>query len=213
MAATSHPHPDVFRLQDEAFINVMKQQCGTTIVKILRYLEVNSADSLLDNDDIFSFVRHDSLDLLPIKNRVGITWHNEDSVVKDSLLCQAGVFIDALNAFRHRRKTDRYPVIRCIIRFFQNLSNQADQSLAAFDHKVSETIMSNHSQAKARFSYSESIRELAPCLFILAGRNAYEFARLNIRGLLPSLTLIQTSLESRVNGIEEGEFRYDLMAE
>ena len=73
--------------------------------------------------------------------------------------------------------------------------------------------MSNHSREKSRFTYSECKRELATCLFILAGRNAYEFARLNIRGLLPSLTLIQTSLGSRVNRVEEGEFRYDLMAE
>jgi hypothetical protein len=40
---------------------------------------------LLDNGDSFSFFRHDSLDLLPIKSRVGITLNNGDFAVKVGL--------------------------------------------------------------------------------------------------------------------------------
>ena len=218
--------PDVFELRDEPFFSAVKEQCGMTMVEILRYLEVNSADSLPDNDDIFSFFRHDSLDLLPIKGRVGITLSSGDFVVKEGLSLQAGILVNALKAFRQRRTLsndgdvtisasllNRYPVIRHILCFFEKSARQVDQSLAAFDHTVFETIMFNHGGAKSCFSHNESVGELATCLFILAGRNAYEFARLNIRGLLPSLTSIQASLDSTVNRVEEGEFRYDLMSE
>jgi hypothetical protein len=78
---------DVFELQDKPFFNVVKQQCGMAMVEILRYLEVNSADSL---------------DLLPLKSRVGITLSNGDCVVKEGLSFQAGVLVNALKAFRQR---------------------------------------------------------------------------------------------------------------
>ncbi|CAF2099824.1 unnamed protein product [Rotaria magnacalcarata] len=119
---------NVFELQDEAFFQVVKEQCGLTMVDILRYLEVNSVDSLLGMN-------------------------------------------------------------------------------------VVETIISNHDRAKSRYCYNDSIREFASYLFILGGRNVSEFIRLNISGLLPTLPIIQSSLDSITNRINEGDFRYDLMCD
>jgi hypothetical protein len=74
-----------------------------------------------------------------------------------------------------------------------------------------ETIISNHYRARTRYSYNDSIREFASCLFILGGRNIYEFIRLNVSGLLPSLPIIQALIDSTANRVTEGEFRYSLM--
>ncbi|CAF3816716.1 unnamed protein product [Rotaria sp. Silwood1] len=71
----------------------------------------------------------------------------------------------------------------------------------------------NHDRVKCRFSYDSSIREFASCIFILGGRNVYEFIRINIPGLLPSLTVIQALIDSSTNNLQEGEFRYDAMSD
>ncbi|CAF4611081.1 unnamed protein product, partial [Rotaria socialis] len=148
---------NVFELQDEAFFQVVKEQCGLTMVDILRYLEQRNSS-------------------------------------KSNELTISSVLLE------------RHPIIRLIIRFFENFSPQSNDSSVKFKHTVVETIISNHDRAKSRYCYNDSIREFASNLFILGGRNVYEFIRLNISGLLPSLPIIQSSLDSITNRINEGDF-------
>ncbi len=196
------------------------------MVEIFRYLEINSVDSLLGIHDLFAFFHHDSSDLLPIKNKVGITLSNGNFLVKEGLLFQANTFIRALQSLQQQTNLstsndltisssllDQYPILREIIRMFENFSSQLDQSFNTFKYTVIETIISNHDRAKTRYFYNDSIRDFASCVFILGGRNVYEFIRLNIPGFLPSLTVIQRLLDSTRSRIEEGEFRYNLMAD
>ena len=218
-------HGNVFELRDEAFLQVVKEQCGLTIVEILRYLEVNSADSLLGIPDLFAFFRHDSPNLLPIKNKVGITLTNGSFIVKEGLSFQLNSFIQKLQALQQKNPfisndltissalLTRHPVIGLIIRFFENSSSQSNDSSIKFKRTIIETIISNHDRAKTHYCYNDSIRDFASCLFILGGRNVYEFIRLNIPGLLPSLPVIQASIDSAENRIVEGDFRYDLMSD
>ncbi|CAF1615485.1 unnamed protein product [Rotaria magnacalcarata] len=195
------------------------------MVDILRYLEVNSVDSLLGINGLFAFFLYDSPDLLPIKNKVGITLTNGSFIVKEGLSFQANYLIQTLQVLQQRNLSksneltnssvliERYPIIRLIIRFFENFSSQSNDSSVKFKHTVVETIISNHDRAKSRYCYNDSIREFASCLFILGGRNVSEFIRLNISGLLPTLPIIQSSLDSITNRINEGDFRYDLMCD
>jgi hypothetical protein len=94
---------------------------------------------------------------------------------------------------------------------FENFSSQSDHSFNTFKYWAIETIISNHDCAKTHYSYSDSIRDFASCVFILGGHSVYEFIRLNIPGFLPSLPIIQRLLDSTNSRIEEGEFRYNLM--
>ena len=215
---------NIFDLQHEDFLQVVQQQCGVTMVEILRYLEINSADSLLSIQDLFAFFRHNSPDLIQMKNKVGITLSNGDFLVKEGLLFQANTFIQALRALQQQTNLSRfndliissallnqYPILREIIRMFENFSSQSDHSFNTFKYTVFETIISNHDCAKNRYSYSDPIRNFASCVFILGGRHVYELIRLNIPGFLPSLPVIQRLLDSSSSRIEEGEFRYNLM--
>ena len=215
---------NIFDLQHEDFLQVVQQQCGVTMVEILRYLEINSADSLLCIQDLFAFFRHNSPDLVQMKNKVGITLSNGDFLVKEGLLFQANTFIQALRALQQQTNSSRfndliissallnqYPILREIIRMFENFSSQSDHSFNTFKYTVIETIISNHDCAKNRYSYSDPIRDFASCVFILGGRQVYEFIRFNIPGFLPSLPVIQRLLDSSSSRIEEGEFRYNLL--
>ncbi|CAF4823955.1 unnamed protein product [Rotaria socialis] len=90
--------------------------------------------------------------------------------------------------------------------------SEANDFCFHFKRTVIETIIMNHDRAKYRYDYSSSIREFASCVFILGGRNVYEFVRLNIPGFLPSLTVIQALIDASTNYFQEGEFRYNVMS-
>ena len=194
-------------------------------MEILRYLEVTSADSLLAIHDLFAFFHHDSPDLLPIKNKVGITLANGSFLVKEGLVFQATSFIQKLQSLQKINLSksngltissallDQHPVLGVIIRFFENSSSQSNDFSFKFKYTVIETIISNHDRAKSRYYYNDSIRDFASCVFILGGRNVYEFMRLNIPGFFPSLPLIENSLNSTTNRMVEGDFRYSLMSD
>ncbi|CAF1462305.1 unnamed protein product [Adineta ricciae] len=214
---------NIFELRNEAFLQVVKEQCGTTMVDIFTYLEINSADSLLDIKDLFAFFHYDSPDLLPMKTKIGIMLRNGKFVIKEGLLFQANSFIQKLKALKQANMSimdnltipstllQQHPALRLILRFFEDSPLHSNDFLVQFKHLVIQTIMSNHHRARSRYSYSDSIREFASCLFILGGRNLYEFIRLNVTGLLPSLPVIETLLDSTENRIIEAEFRYSLM--
>ncbi|CAF4892980.1 unnamed protein product, partial [Rotaria socialis] len=108
---------------------------------------------------------------------------------------------------------DRYPIIRRILCFFMHDLSEANDFCFHFKRTVIETIIMNHDRAKYLYDYSSSIREFASCVFILGGRNVYEFVRLNIPGLLPSLTVIQALIDASTNYFQEGEFRYNVMSD
>ena len=206
------------------FLQAVKEQCGITMVEVFRCLEVNSADCLLGIHDLFVFFHHDSSDLLSIKNKVvGINLTDGDFIVKEGLLFHTNSFIQKLQALQRKNLSmsndltisavllDQHLILRLIIRVFDNSSSQSNDSSIKFIYTVVETIISNHDRAKTRYCYNDSIRHFASCLFILGGRNVYEFIRLIIRGFLPSLPIVQISLDSNTNRIVEGDFRYDLM--
>jgi len=217
---------NIFELQDEDFLHVVQQQCGTSMVEILRYLEINSAACLLNIQDLFAFFRHDSPDLIPMKNKVGITLSNGNFLVKEGLSFQANTFIQTLHALQQQIHSstsndmtissallNQHPILRDIIHMFENSSSQSNRFFNTFKYTAIETIISNHDRAKTRYSYNDSIRDFASCVYILGGRNVYEFIRINIPGFLPTLTIIQHLLDSTKSRIEEGEFRYNLMSD
>jgi len=72
-----------------------------------------------------------------------------------------------------------------------------------------ENIFRNLSSNKNNYRYSEAVQNFAQSLYILGGRNSYEFVRLNLPGALPALPTLKVSLEKAGVCIEEAEFRYD----
>ena len=218
---------NIFELRNNEFFNVVQQQCGKTMVDILQYMEINSAEYLLDlnAETLFAFFHQDSHDLTDIKNKVGIMLSNGSFVVKKGLLFQADEFIRALHLRQRQNSSstsndiiipsallNEHPILRQVIDFFKHASVQSN-STSMFTCKTIETIISNYFRAKSRYSYSDSIREFASCVYIFGGRNVYEFIRINIPGFLPSLTVIRREIDSAAARIVEGEFRYDSMVD
>ena len=147
--------------------------------------------------------------------------------MKEGISFQANIFIKSLLTVQRQQNIsksndltisfallDQHPILRLTIRFFENSSSQSNDFSFKFKYTVVETIISNHDRAKSRYCYNDSIRDFASYLFILGGWNVYEFIRLNIPGFLPSLPVIETSLNySTTNRMVEGDFRCNLMSD
>ncbi|CAF4249365.1 unnamed protein product, partial [Rotaria sordida] len=89
------------------------------------------------------------------------------------------------------------------------LSQNPDSTNDIFLHHFLDNLFSNLRTAKNRHRYQENILDFALCMFILAGRNAHEFLRLNMPGALPTLTTIQAKLAKEGLRALEGKFRYN----
>ena len=162
---------NVFELRDEGFWQVIRQHCGTTILEILRYLEINSADCLLNVQDLFG---HDSPELTPMKNKVGITLSKGNFLVQEDLLFQANTFMQTLHELQHSSTANdmavssallnQHPILRDIIHVVQNLPSQSNRFLNIFKYTVIETIVSIHNRAKIHHSYNDSVRDFASCV-------------------------------------------------
>ncbi|CAF4221419.1 unnamed protein product, partial [Rotaria magnacalcarata] len=105
----------------------------------------------------------------------------------------------------------QHPFLKRLNDFNNSLSQNPDSTNENFLHRFLDNLLSNLPIAKSRYRYQEDVLDFALCLFILAGRKAYEFLRINIPGSLPSLTTIQTKLAKEGLRAVEGEFRYNDM--
>lgn len=145
--------------------------------------------------------------------------------MKEGLSFQAHSFIQKLKIIQQQNLPtsnelvissdflDRYPILRQFIHFLQTSATDSNGFSNRFRHTVIETIISNYVRSKNHYCYNDSIRDFGSCIFILSGRHVYEYIRPNISGFLPSLPIIQASIDSTMNRILEGEFRYDLLSE
>jgi hypothetical protein len=69
----------------------------------------------------------------------------------------------------------------------------------------------NLSNPPNRYRYPKLVEDFAMALFIAGGHYAYEFARLNMPGSLPSPASISARLAAGNHRLTEGEFRFDAL--
>jgi len=230
MAEPSPSTPqNILDLQGTEFYSYVKCYCSEDIVKYFELLEVRSVHSLLGIDDIFSPLHDNYIELADIKQKLTFTRLDGTCVVK------TGVHHDIKRLFKNVEDTlghnerltnitvveedlfltseliERYPFLKQLVQLYMKLSKNVYPETKLFLHHFFENLLSNLSLSKNRYRYNELIIEFAVCLSILAGRNAYEFIRLNLFCALPNLTTVQKKIAQEGFKALEGEFRYDDM--
>lgn len=60
---------EVLLFRNDAFYNLVEQQCGNIALEIMRAQDISSVDCLLDINNIFAFLELDSEELIPLKNK------------------------------------------------------------------------------------------------------------------------------------------------
>ncbi|CAF4551437.1 unnamed protein product, partial [Rotaria socialis] len=71
----------------------------------------------------------------------------------------------------------------------------------------------NFKKQKNKFTYDNLIQQFALLLFILGGRNCYEFLRLNLPAALPHVSNVELLMRNNEQKILECEFRFQLIKE
>jgi len=217
---------NILDLQGADFFAYVGRHCGADIVKYFELLGVRSVYSLMKIDDIFSPLQEDYLELADIKKKLTFSRPDGTCIIKVGVQHDINILFENLQANNKNMTTDltiendiilpseviqKYPFLKRLINFFVTSFNNIHSTDEPFLHHFLENLFSNLPLVKSRYRYNELIINFALCLYILSGRNAYDFLRLNMHGALPNITTIQTKLANEGFHALEGEFRYDDM--
>ncbi|CAM4824847.1 unnamed protein product [Rotaria magnacalcarata] len=74
-------------------------------------------------------------------------------------------------------------------------------------------IFQNLKTTKNKYSYDIHIQQFALLIYILGGRNCYEFLRLNLSGSLPHISNMESLIRNQEMRMTESEFQFQLIKE
>lgn len=229
----SKPLPsDALYYRDDNFYELVKDRCGNDMVEFMKILNISSVQSLLGVENIFSWLEFNSEQLHLIKNKLAFQ-HDNGCIeikwgVRNSLEClirdlqrvhdyiqpvtESGLSKDHMILSSVFLK--KYPVLKSLIRLYQasDTENSDDRSEdISFLTSVLDNISNNLSCSKNAYRHNEHVLRFAAAFYVLGGRMAYEFVRLNVPGILPSISTLRRLHVEKELRINEAEFRYDLL--
>ena len=227
MAKSSLSLPyNVLDLQNAEFFDFIDRFCGKDILEYLQLLSIRSTRTLLQIDDVFSPLQQNFMELDNVKQKLAFCRSDGVCVIKIGIQHDMDILLKSLqnasfsNEQASTTSTDeknlyltsevcrQYPFLKRLIEYFTTSSQSSRSTEKPFLDHFLENLLSNLSVVKSRYRYEEPVIDFALCSFILAGRNAYEFLRINMPGALPNLTTIQTKLAKEGFRALEGEFRF-----
>ncbi|CAF1349249.1 unnamed protein product [Rotaria sordida] len=217
---------EILSFRNEAFYNLIEQQCGVIVLEIMKAQDISSVECLLDIDNIFAFLELDSDELIPLKRKAGFLLNDGRFVVKKGIIHKVEIFLSTLRALNQQYSTSihhnlnkpadivvpeivlqKFPFIRTLI-IYCNIITNSKHDFTLLNIILNNMIRNLVSEANG-YRYDTAVRQFACSLFILGGRTAYEFVRLNIPGFLPSVQIIQSFIAASENNLSEGQFNYD----
>ncbi|CAF4850214.1 unnamed protein product, partial [Rotaria sp. Silwood1] len=178
---------------------------------------------LIEVDDVFSILQIESDQTASIKEVLGIP--GKDNLGNYSFFIMPGIrlklekFIRSLRALLTTTDStsslavtpltissgllQRFPFLIDLIYCLES------HLLTDFSLDFISNLLSNITCTKNAFRYQQSVKDFAASLYILGGRNVYEFVRLNIPGSIPCLNSLRSILTSSKTNFIEGEFQYE----
>lgn len=212
-------------LRGEPFHHIVEEFCGKEALELLKFQLIDSSINLLGIDDVFSILQFESARTVSLKEILGVPVKNANN--NYSFFVMPGIRLKLERFIRSLRSlipstdssssssstvkpltissdlSERYPLLKDLVYCLES------NLLSEFSLDFISTMINNIIRSKHSFHYGKSIKDFATSLFILGGRNVYEFVRLNLEGSLPSLTSLLSALKSSKFHYIEGEFQYE----
>ena len=211
----------ILLLRDDAFYDLVKDHCGDIVLEFIRAQDISSVDCFLELD---------SDELIPLRQRAGITLNSGRFVIKRETEYKVDMFLRFLRSLHQHHMTSshhqprssseltlpnllaqRFPFIGTMIEYSSLFMNTTTD--LTFFNDVMDKIVANFALDERGYRYKAPVRQFAFGLYILGGRSAYEFVRMNLPAFLPSVCSLQMSLASTESRLFEGMFRYDGLQE
>ena len=206
---------NVHTYRGKDFFNLVNQKRGEVVKDSMEVLSIDSVKTLLGiEDDIFVFLKENCNALRSIKERACLCLDDGTFIVKPGLRIGLNRFLESLRA-----KSAVSQFLKPATSLSDNnsllpdtlMSKTFEENNNSFLKNVIDTIASNKKKSKNNYRFNESIHSIAQALYILGGRNVYEFARVNLFGALPSIPSSENYLAVVSGKVIEGEFRYDVL--
>lgn len=225
--------PDnIFMLMDNNFFSVVKTIAGDSVVKILKIQSINSARKLLCTPDVFQFLHIESKETDSIKLESCFKSKTGQYIikpgVKSSLLYLINLLKEKLKNEQESTMNggdqsylhiltdeflDNHPLLKSLIRWYQQMdvikSNNNSNKLHIFLQLFIDNLVNNLTRSPNNWRYDELMKKFALCLYILGGKQTYEFIRLNLYGSIPNLTTLTGLIKTSNMALNEAEFRFE----
>ena len=106
----------------------------------------------------------------------------------------------------------RHPILQSLIKWYQcKDSSDTSGNKNDFITMFIENLVSNLTQSSNNFRYSETIKKFSMCLYVLGGKQVYEFIRLNLSGCIPNLTTLSYLINESSTNYTEAQFRFEFL--
>ncbi|CAF4206685.1 unnamed protein product [Rotaria magnacalcarata] len=201
---------------------------GQQIVDILKFQSITSSQSLIRYPNIFdiSNMKCSEHDFLSIRKKLCLELDDGLFIVKVGLINNLNYLLDFLKQEQNKISDDSYmdvdsnltfdlinknPLLKNLVLWYQRIGSEGvtNTDKNGFLIDFINTITNNLTKSGNHFRYSDKIKYFALSLYILGGKLAYEFIRLNILGSLPGLTMLSILILNSNLKISEAEFRFD----
>ena len=210
---------DVLSLEGERFSVLVQRTCGNAIKELMHILAVSSTRQLLMFDSgILALLQQSYRELEEIKHQACLHLDDGSVILKPGLRIDFDRFLESLRAVEAKRQPHQSTdnpvdqILSSIETLMKSYSSNGTNDLRIGHSLVLNIfgdILDNLMRQKNNYRYSEMVQRFAQSLYVLGGRNTYEFVRLNLPGALPTLSTVDLSPRKSGGPIDEGEFRYD----
>ncbi|CAF3331070.1 unnamed protein product [Rotaria socialis] len=100
-----------------------------------------------------------------------------------------------------------------LLEMWKQTSNSSNVTYIPVLFSWINSICENLQKTKNKYRYDNQIQEFALLIFILGGRNCYEFLRLNLPSALPHITNLELLIRNQEFKVIECDFRFNLLKE
>jgi hypothetical protein len=219
---------DILNLIDDDFFRAIESLVGDHVVEILQIQLINSARKLLNTPDVFLFFQIESEQTDRIKEKSCFKCKTGQYIVKPGIRAgfsylnnllemkvkqeQDIISEDSVNIEKDCANDDflaRNPLLKSLIKWYQE-KNSIDISQHQFLVSFIDNLVYNIIRPSNRFRHNETVKNFAASLYVLGGKQAYEFVRLNLYGSIPNLSTLGDIINESNVAVTEGKFNFDM---
>ncbi|CAF1017695.1 unnamed protein product [Didymodactylos carnosus] len=209
MCGVLHASADLLFCKNQTFFDYVRNITSDIVVDILQLQEINSTQILLCVENALDILYLDCDELAHLKKRAGFTLNNGDYIIRPGV---KESFDFLINSLKLKANEDKHGIQSNINtgngasleQIVDALNNEHNTFMKAFI----ENIANNLKKTKNNYQYNKYVKRFALSLYILAGRNAYEFVRINLTDAIPSIATVESYMKCINVQITECEFRF-----
>ena len=200
---------------NEDFYNFVKNFVGVIEGEIFEMQRIKNVRVLLQIPDVFSLFQINNKDILNLKERACFIADDSSYVVRSGIRANIEQFIELLKQhYKPATARNRHEGLNICICDSVKIDNRINEDESkSFVHIFVNNLMKNINRSSNNYRFDPIVNKFASIFNILAGRQAYEFVRINLPGSLPSLTTLNNYNQNINLHLDEGEFRFDSLKE